>query len=88
MNAIETLAGDESFVRLRNRRAIPRTLTNLERLKEPFQLESVSERDLAEKEFDKQLDKARASAEKKQKSLLRTKRCHQPNEHSESCSAK
>lgn len=69
VNAIETLAGDESFVRLRNRRPTPRTLTMIERLKEPFKLEAVQERDKAEEESETRLADARKRAEEKEKRL-------------------
>ena len=69
VNAIETLAGDESFVRLRNRRQTPRTLSTIERLKEPFKLRAVEERDKAESEVDKKLADAEKRAADKAKRL-------------------
>ncbi|MDG2011854.1 MAG: GldG family protein, partial [Pirellulaceae bacterium] len=48
LNAIEVLAGDESFVRLRNRRQTPRTLATIEGMKEPYRVAAVKERDKAE----------------------------------------
>ena len=69
VNAIETLAGDESFVRLRNRRPTPRTLSTIERLKEPFKLLAVEERDKAEAISEKKIADARKRADEKEKRL-------------------
>ncbi len=68
-NAIETLAGDESLVRLRNRRPTPRTLQTIEQMKEPFKLKSVEERDKAEAEVALKLATAQERAEEKAKKL-------------------
>jgi len=69
VNAIDTLAGDQSFVRLRNRRPTPRTLTTIERLKEPFKLLAVQERDKAEAESETKLADAKKRADEKEQRL-------------------
>lgn len=69
VNAIEVLAKDESFVRLRNRRQTPRTLTTIEGLKEPYRVQAVQERDKAEAEVDQKLADAQARAKEKEKRL-------------------
>jgi ABC-2 type transport system permease protein len=69
VNAIEVLANDESFVRLRNRRQTPRTLTTIEGMKEPYRVQAVQERDKAEAEVDEKLADAQARAKEKEKRL-------------------
>ncbi|MGI9517115.1 MAG: hypothetical protein ACR2NP_08725, partial [Pirellulaceae bacterium] len=58
VNAIEVLAGDESLVRLRNRRPVPRTLTTIERMTEPFKLQAVDEQENAEALFNEKMQEA------------------------------
>ena len=69
VNAIESLAGDNSFVRLRNRRQTARTLSAIESMKEPFKVQAVKERDKAEAEVDQKLADAQRRAEEKEKRL-------------------
>jgi ABC-2 type transport system permease protein len=63
-NALETLAGDNDFVRLRNRRSIPRTLTAIENATEPFKIEAALEQDQLDAEIDQKLADAQAAIEK------------------------
>ncbi len=73
LNAIEVLAGDESFVRLRNRRQTPRTLATIEGMKEPYRVAAVKERDKAEAQVDEKLSDAKARALEKEKRLQEDK---------------
>ena len=60
-NAIESLAGDETFVRLRNRRARPRNLTAIESATEPFRIQAAMEQDKVEADMDRKLADAEAA---------------------------
>ena len=57
LNSIESLAGDSTFVRLRNRRPIPRTLTRFEKNTERFRQERVEQELAVEKQIKEQLEK-------------------------------
>ncbi|MFK7768224.1 MAG: Gldg family protein [Mariniblastus sp.] len=59
-NAIEVLAGNESFVALRNRRATPRTLEKLEAVIESYRAVGSKEQETAEKEMREELEKEQA----------------------------
>ena len=63
VNAIEILAGDDSFVRLRNRRAIPRTLTAIESATEPFRIQAAIEQDRVDADIDQKLGDAQDAVE-------------------------
>ncbi|MEL7499703.1 MAG: Gldg family protein [Planctomycetota bacterium] len=54
-NAIEVLADSDSFVRLRNRRAKPRTLTRLEQVINTFRNKTAKERETVELAVGKEL---------------------------------
>lgn len=63
VNAIETLAGDTSFVRLRNRRPTPRTLVAIENMTEKFRIDAARQQEKIEKEINQQLDEAQAAVD-------------------------
>ncbi len=56
-NTIESLAGDVTFVRLRNRRPSPRTLTRFEQYTERYRRERAEQEQLVEKNIKEQLDR-------------------------------
>jgi ABC-2 type transport system permease protein len=57
-NAIEVLAGDSDFVRLRNRQSAPRSLTRFEALVEPFRRERLNQQQKIDEEIQTELQKA------------------------------
>ncbi len=63
-NSIEVLAGNESFVRLRNRRSQPRTLTRLEQVIDQFREQTAVEIESAEKLAVEELEKEQAKLDK------------------------
>lgn len=63
-NAIEVLAGNDSFVRLRNRRPKPRTLTRLERVINDFRKKTADAQEAAELEAETELKLAQESLQK------------------------
>ena len=63
-NSIEVLAGDDSFVRLRNRRATPRTLTRLEDVFKTFRQKTTEQREAAEEELTLKLQEEQEKLEK------------------------
>ncbi len=65
VNAIESLAGDKDFVRLRNRRGAARTLTTLETLTEQFRIEAAKAQEQVDADIDQRIADARTSLEKK-----------------------
>jgi ABC-2 type transport system permease protein len=54
-NAIEVLAGSDDFVRLRNRRPVPRTLTRLESIFKTFRSQRLEQQQAAEKKVQDEL---------------------------------
>ncbi len=64
VNAIETLAGVEDFVRLRNRRAVSRTLTAIENATESCKIAAAIEQDQLDAEIEQKLADAQAAIEK------------------------
>ncbi len=64
VNAIEMLAGDETFVRLRNRRAVPRTLTAIEMATEPFRIQAALEQDMVDADIDQRMSDAQDAVDK------------------------
>lgn len=56
LNAVDTLAGDETYVPLRSRRAKHRTLARLEQQKSEFLKEASDKEDEADKKADKELE--------------------------------
>ncbi len=69
INAIEVLAGNRSFVALRNRRAAPRTLTAVEREIERFRSHRADEQTKLESQLREELEKARQRLEDAAKKL-------------------
>lgn len=68
-NAIEVLAGDDSMVTLRNRRAKPRRLTAIQGEIEKFRRQRSKEQQKAEAKIRKKLEDAREEVEKKQEEI-------------------
>ncbi len=64
VNAIEALAGDSSFVRLRNRRATPRTLSRLEAMTDEFRQDAAKKQETIENEINLQLVDAQTELDK------------------------
>lgn len=63
-NAIEVLAGEESFVALRNRRPAPRTLAYIEKETEQFRIERAKAQETIEKDIREQLEKEQGKLDK------------------------
>jgi ABC-2 type transport system permease protein len=57
-NALEVLAGDEDFVRLRNRQPIPRSLTRFEAVIERFRRDRLAQQQKIDDEIQAELEKA------------------------------
>lgn len=57
-NSIEVLAGTEGFVKLRNRRAVPRTLTRLESIFKEFRSQRLEQQQVAEKKVKDEMAEA------------------------------
>lgn len=70
-NAIEVLAGDDSMVTLRNRRAKPRRLTAIQGEIEKFRRQRSKEQQKAEAKIRKKLQDAREELDKKQEEISR-----------------
>lgn len=68
-NALESLAGDDSLVSLRNRRAKPRRLMAIQGEKDAFRQIRSEEQRAAEKEIREKLTTARAELDKKQQEI-------------------
>ena len=64
LNAVDVLAGDESYVELRKRRAKYRPLTEIQRQTDEFRRQTASEQEKAEKDATQQLEKRRESLKK------------------------
>ena len=69
LNAVDSLAGDESFIPLRRRRARHRTLTAVEEATKKFTDQSATEREKASEDAKKALDKAKDELNKKVKEI-------------------
>ena len=63
-NAIEVLAGEVDFVRLRNRRPVPRTLKAIEEKVEQFRAERLKAQQAVDKEIDDELKDAQKKLDK------------------------
>lgn len=63
-NAIEVLAGNDSFVKLRNRRAKPRTLTRLEDIFKTFREKTAQRREEVEEEVAQKLEEEQEKLDK------------------------
>ncbi len=59
LNAVDYLAGDESYIELRKRRAQHRTLTRIQQQTDKFRDERASAQEAAEREADEQLEARR-----------------------------
>ena len=69
MNCIDRLVGDESLIRLRNRRAKFRSLVRVEQAKQRYLDTANAQRTAAEDEADERLEEAQARVDKVQKEI-------------------
>ncbi len=68
-NALEVLAGDSEFVRLRNRQHNPPSLTRFEVLVEKYRLERINKQKAKEAEIREKLDEEQAKLDKATKKI-------------------
>lgn len=69
LNAVDVLAGDDSYVELRKHRPEHRTLEEVQRQADVFRKQRRDAEELAEKDADKQLDQRRAQFRKRREAI-------------------
>jgi ABC-2 type transport system permease protein len=69
LNCVDALAGEDSFITLRKRRRMFRTLTKIERLVEEFEQTKMKEEGQAEQDASMKLAEAQASFDEKVKAV-------------------
>lgn len=69
LNAVDVLAGDDTYLELRKRRPKLRTLVEVERQTDVYRRERVKEREKAEREAEKKLEEARERFRKRREEI-------------------
>lgn len=65
LNCVDALAGDDSYIELRKRRKLSRTLTTIEKIEEEFEKRKMEEENLAEADATSRLANAQKSFDEK-----------------------